>query len=98
MSATRIDSEALGTLCVCAVRYALGRQSYIAATVARIVATHKRHLPGNDVDVILRGIEEGRRMGRLGMECDAREWERLADELRHMERPASPGERGGRGE
>lgn len=86
MSAVRLDSDTLGHLCVCAVRYALGRQSYISGVVAGIVVTYKRHLPGDDVEAILRDLAEARREDNLGMECDAKEWEILDHELRHMEK------------
>jgi hypothetical protein len=88
VSTARIDSDRLGTLCVCAVRYALGRQSYVVADVARIVIAYKRHLSGNDVAVVLRDVQEAERIGGLGAECDAREWIRMVDELEHMERAA----------
>lgn len=62
-----------------AVRYALGRRSYIVGVTAEFVASIKPKLSQQCIDVIIRDIEEGvetyHRLGRtLGAESDERTW------------------------
>jgi hypothetical protein len=85
----------LDTLVISAVRYALGRMTYIVGEVARIAATAE--ISPQARDVILRDLSEAiardnyaREQGKdalngglpLGMNCDRREWELLYDDLR----------------
>lgn len=67
---------------ICAVRYALGRQSYITGVVADYVAHKRRKLSEQCKAIIVRDIQEEydfyHRQGQtLGMECDERSWLRL---------------------
>ena len=66
---TRSD---LGTLAICAVRYALGRQSYMPGLICQIV----RDLPldGQDMGTIIHDIDEARCSGALGADCARRQW------------------------
>lgn len=43
---------------VCAVRYALGRQSYIPSNVMDEVVTLLKQLPDNDLEVLKRDLRE----------------------------------------
>lgn len=72
---------------MCAVRYALGRQSYIVGTVVEYVARKRKILSDNCIKIIVDDIDEQMRfyhsMGQtLGMECDERRWFNLLFILR----------------
>ena len=75
---------------ICAVRYALGRMSYIITVVCNYVYFKRKTLSRECINIIIGDIEE--EMERyhgsgalLGMECDERTWSRLLEALR-MER------------
>ena len=72
---------------ICAVRYALGRMSYIVGVVCDYVYFKRKTLSKECINIIIRDIEE--EMERyhssgavLGMECDERTWNRLLEALR----------------
>ena len=67
---------------ICAVRYSLGRMSYIVGVTCEFVASIRKKLSPNCINIIIRDIEETMEMyhrsGRLcGMECDEKDWYRL---------------------
>ena len=85
----------LDTLVISAVRYAMGRMSYVVGDVARIAAT--ADISKHARDVIIRDLGEAidrddlaRSEGKtplggglpLGMNCDRKEWELLYADLR----------------
>lgn len=72
---------------ISAVRYALGRRSYIVPETCSFVASVKDKLSQHCIDIIIRDIGEGfemyHRSGNLcGMECDEKEWYRLLEVLK----------------
>lgn len=74
-----INPDALGILTVCALRYAIGRRSYITGTVADIVRACWTGLNAGDRDVIARDLRCAIEVSRsapetLGMPQDARTW------------------------
>lgn len=75
------------TILICAVRYALGRMSYVVSEVCQYVAIQKDKLSQNCINVIVRDIEEELERvhafgEKLGMECDERQWLKLRDILK----------------
>lgn len=63
-------------LIVSAVRYALGRSTYVVGETCAYLREHWQEIPEGHREVILRDIrEEMERDG--GMECDRREWARV---------------------
>jgi len=50
--------EDFGTLCICAVRYAIGRATYMPEIVTRFISAHLRELSNKDLFVISRDIRE----------------------------------------
>ena len=71
---------------ICAVRYALGRMSYIVGVVCRYVALNRDKLSQNCINVIIRDIKEELQRYHdagqtLGMECDEKEWLKLMEVL-----------------
>lgn len=72
---------------ICAVRYALGRMSYIVGVVAEYVAVKQSGLSKECINIIIRDIEEELKRYHdagqlLGMECDERTWVRLLERLK----------------
>ena len=72
---------------ISAVRYALGRQSYIVGDTAKYVALKQKTLSKECIDIIIRDIEEEMEryhsVGQtLGMECDERTWKNLLNQLK----------------
>lgn len=72
---------------VCAVRYALGRMTYIVSVVCDYVASKKDTLSQNCINIIIRDIEEEMQRYHnsghtLGMECDEKEWVKLLEKLK----------------
>lgn len=72
---------------ICAVRYALGRRSYIVGVVADYVEAKKDELSEQCKAIIVRDIQEEydfyhRRGMTLGDDCDERDWLNLAFSLK----------------
>ena len=72
---------------ISAVRYALGRQSYIVGATCEYVASIVDKLSQNCVNILIRDIEDEIKryhgIGRTcGMECDERDWLNLLEVLR----------------
>lgn len=85
----------LDTLVISAVRYALGRMTYIVGDTARIAATanitpHAREVILRDLAEAIERDDYARSKGNdalygglpLGMNCDRKEWELLYADLR----------------
>lgn len=75
------------TVVICAVRYALGRMSYVVSDVCDYVNFHTEELSSGCIRVIMRDIDEElamcHRVGKTcGMECDEAEWVKLLEVLR----------------
>lgn len=49
----KVDPEDFGTLCICAVRYCFGRQTYMPEMVQHIVLLHLEELSDMDIAVLL---------------------------------------------
>ena len=64
-------------LAYAAVRYALGRQSYIVSDVAAAVEAVRERLTPDDRAVILADIDRAESERGLGMDCDAAAWRGL---------------------
>ena len=75
------------SILICAVRYALGRMSYIVKDVCDYVTFKRKSLSNECINIIIRDIEEEleRYHGagyKLGMECDERQWVKLLEILK----------------
>lgn len=88
--------EDLQTILICAVRYSLGRQTYMPGLVTGwIMGNCAGKLPNGRIEIMLRDIQEQREMGErlgrasLGAPCDVRTWERFEAWLREQEKVAS---------
>lgn len=63
-----INQEDFGALCVCAVRYCQGRQTYMPSLVRGIVREHLGELSDKDLDVMINDCEFQERMDLYGDE------------------------------
>ena len=75
---------------ISAVRYALGRMSYIVGATCEFVASNRDKLSRHCIDILIRDITEEiemyHRLGRTcGMECDERAWLNLLKVLKAEE-------------
>ena len=76
------NDEDFGSVLVCAVRYALGRRTYMPSIVAGFVAEVAGELSGNVLTVMRNDICTARDHNRLGdAEIDAPVWLELLSEL-----------------
>ena len=72
---------------ICAVRYALGRMSYITFDVGKYVELKTKHLSTQCIKIIAKDIEEEleryHAAGQpLGMKCDDKMWTMLLENLK----------------
>lgn len=68
MSKIKIEQEDFGTICICALRYCHGRQTYMPELVQRIIRPHINELKDNDLDVMIDDCEFQERMHLYGDE------------------------------
>lgn len=73
-------SEDLGLLLVSAVRYALGRQTYIVAETCRIVRQEWSAAPGASIETIRRDIRNALELSALSG-IDEPEWRTLLSDI-----------------
>ena len=77
-------SDNLYTIAICAVRYALGRRTYMPGLVTDwVMANFTGRMPKGTAEIMMRDIQEQREMGEragfdsLGDPCDVRTWEKF---------------------
>ena len=61
-----IEPDDMGTLCVCAIRYCQGRQTYMPALVQEIVISQLQKLPDQTIEVMLRDCDYQRKYNLYG--------------------------------
>lgn len=61
-----ITKEDFGTLCVCAIRYCFGRQSYMPSLVQGICGAYLKELSDKDIIVMVEDCEFQERMQLYG--------------------------------
>lgn len=72
-----INQTDFGTLCICAIRYSMGRKTYMPLTVQNIVRAHISDLSEDDIRVMLQDREFQARMDMYGDPCDKEDWLRF---------------------
>ena len=91
-----MNDEYFGTICLCALRYALGRQTYMPGIVQDFIRAHISEIDQSSIKVMIRDIEEADRIrtyisnsgdsividGLGDTKIDRPGWERLMDFLR----------------
>ena len=63
-----LEDEYIGAIVICAVRYALGRESYMPGLVQDFIMRHPEILTENDRQVIIMDIEEADEIRTYTME------------------------------
>lgn len=64
----------------CAVRYALGRATYVSFSVPDAIKSNLDLISTNGLKVIVRDIDEFKNVhGRIGMDCDDTNWMKLKE-------------------
>lgn len=63
-----ISDENLGLLCICALRYCFGRQSYMPSLIQDIVKGLLPYLPDNDINIMVEDTDFQSRMNLYGDE------------------------------
>ena len=81
LSGIRPGNLNLQILFIAAFRYALGRMTYVAPTVAGMIKDNIDYLTGNTINLMIKEIEDGDARGGLGMDVDKEIWLRLKEEL-----------------
>lgn len=67
-----------GAVLTCAVRYCLGRMTYMPGLVTDWIMDHcKGLLTAKTLCVMKRDIDEAEQRNGLGMDCDVRTWKRF---------------------
>ncbi len=63
-----ISDNDFATLCICAIRYCQGRRTYMPSLVQGIVSELLKHLPDNDIRVMIKYCEFQENMQLYGDE------------------------------
>jgi hypothetical protein len=71
----------LNMLITSAVRYALGRETYIVDWTCELVRKYMDHLTENTLETIVRDIQREKERDNLGMDCDKDDWKDLQYEI-----------------
>ena len=78
-----ISQDDFGTLCICAIRYCQGRQTYMPSLVQGIVREHFSELSDRDINVMLDDCEFQEQMNLYGdPNIDKPDWIRWREELK----------------
>lgn len=89
MSSIESDHET-GAVVICALRYCLGRRTYMPSIVVDWTKRHWAKLAANDQNVIRRDLDEAIASQRyLGDDCDIETWLSFHQWLKEQESPAS---------
>lgn len=62
----KVDPKDFGTLCICAIRYCFGRQTYMPGMVQDIVLSHIKELSDWDIQLLLQDGDFQCRMDLYG--------------------------------
>ncbi len=81
-----VRTEDVFTMLVGSVRYAMGRQTYIVKDTCDMVRRYRRHIPEEQVMIIIRDVQREvemveRQGGTLGADFDHAEWKKLVVDL-----------------
>lgn len=77
-----LTKDEFSSLCVCAVRYALGRRTYMPQIISGIVSSRKSKLTKNSLDAIIRDVEDP--ICGYGDDCDKEIWTMLLNSLKEV--------------
>lgn len=57
------NAEDLGLICICAERYALGRQSYIPSVVQGFIKANISDIDDNTIKTMIKDIQDAEKLG-----------------------------------
>lgn len=78
-----IGKRDFATLCICAIRYCHGRQTYMPSLVQQIVGGHLKEISRSDLQVMLDDCDFQRRMRLYGDEkIDKPDWLRWEQKVK----------------
>lgn len=77
-----ISQEDFGTLCICALRYCHGRQTYMPIIVQNIVMGHFKDLSDVALEIIADDEQFQSDMNLFGDMCDEVDWKNFYQMLR----------------
>ena len=67
--------ESISELATCAVRYALGRATYVSWSVPRGIQNLSENISTHALQIMLTDIREYRKLnGKIGMDCEDFNW------------------------
>lgn len=75
-------SRDFATVCLCAIRYALGQRTYMPSLVIGYITPLLSSFDDTTIDIIERDIVEQERYGGYGDDCDYAAWMRFLDSVR----------------
>lgn len=76
-----INKEDFGILCVCALRYCMGRRTYMPSLVTRIIREHFSDLDERDISSLLREKEHQEEASLWGDDIDKVCWKEFWEDL-----------------
>ena len=77
-----MEEDDFGTLCICAIRYCHGRQTYMPSLVQGIVGAHLKEISDKDLHVMLEDCDFQERFHMYGDEkIDKPDWLKWRDRL-----------------
>lgn len=83
MMMIKVDDQDFGTICVCALRYAMGRETYMPSLVRDFVRPLLPKLPGKTIQVMLNDCDDQERWNNYGHPTiDKPGWIKWREELR----------------
>ena len=75
-------SDDLEAILICAVRYCIGRATYMPGLVTGWIMSQMRGKLSNKTIAVMRNdIDDARRRDGLGMDCDVKTWEQFDEWL-----------------
>lgn len=80
----------LGTICICAVRYSLGRMTYMPNLVQTFIMDNIGMLFTSDIDIMIRDVSEfggvDCRKSAYGADYDYRDWMKFKEKLEEIKK------------
>ena len=77
-----IPESEMELVLICAVRYGLGRKTYVPSSLCQIINSTIQKLSNNTVRVLIRDIEGHGERFSYGMDFDKKEWMGALDALK----------------
>lgn len=79
----KVIDDDFGALCVCAIRYCQGRETYMPSLIQSIVKKHLSQMPDRDLHVLIQDCERQKEYGLYGnLTIDKPSWVEFEKTLR----------------